>query len=129
MSPPTIPPWSPSPGDIQTANIIIEALKQAGYDAGVASPDNEWKDFDIKLYRGNIVVGSKKRNKTWLFVHYNKNIITFRIVGHQFSPTKSGLLNGYDGDNFNLADPEALKKIANYIMTVVNNDWYKYPWI
>lgn len=126
MSPPTIPSYVPPPGDLQTANIIIEALRLAGWDAGIASSDAEWKDFDINLYRGAIVVGSKKRNKSWLNVFYNKQTIMFRVIGHAYWPNKTKFT---DSDNFNLANPDVLRDIANYIIDVVNNDWYHYPWI
>lgn len=130
MTPPTIPPWSAPLGDMQIVNIIIEALRQDGYDAGIASNESEWKDFDINMYRGGgIVIGSKKRNKTWLNVFYDKQTIMFRVIGHAYWPNKARFSQSGDSDNFNLADPNALKNISNYIVDVVNNDWYHYPWI
>jgi len=130
MTPPTIPPNIPD--DIkELAYIIVTALRERGYDAGIASFGSEWKDFDIQLIPVNLSIGSKKRNRSWLQAYWHdKHEVLLQIYGHRYTiDHKCDPPSYLDAKLYNLADPDALGEMINHILKIAKEDFFQYPWI
>ena len=122
MTPPNIPPSKPAES-IQTANIIVEALIARGYTAGVYSPCTDpVYDFDIQAHTKNVVVGSRRRNRSYLSVSWHKKELVFEIFGRRWSPKGEYTL-------IDLADPESMDEIVDLILKVATEDKFKYPFL
>lgn len=134
MSPPTIPS-SNSPASIEIANIIVMALRDRGYDAGIKDRTiaNQWEDFDIIVLWSNLTIGSKRRNRSYLQVTWDKRIIKFSIFGRRWemnnSITPSATIIPDPAFEVNLADPNSLNKIVDFITKVAIEDKYGYPFL
>jgi hypothetical protein len=116
----------------QAANIIVEALRNKGYDAGIATTgfSPQWLHYDIKVMWYNLVIGSKKRNRSWLQVTWNKKEMTLAIFGHRYtSPPQMKARDLVEAHTFNLAEPDSLDKIVDLIEKTALEDKYSYPWI
>lgn len=124
MTPPTIPSPNSPAGD-EITDIIINALRDKGFDCGVTDRSHvgQWYDFDIIPTWGSISIGSKRRNRSYLQVTWEKRTITFAIYGHRWEG------QSYESFTINLADPDSLSKIVDYILKVALEDKYKYPFI
>jgi hypothetical protein len=126
MTPSTIPPQIPDDAR-EITHIIIESLRNRGYDAGQAVLGETWQDFDIKPFRNRIVIGSKIHNRSYLTATWNKRILSLSIFGHRFS---DDVVMFKDEFSFvDLADPLALNKLVDFIVKVVQEDKYHYPWL
>lgn len=126
MSPPTIP--SPeSPAAIEAARIVITALKDRGYDAGLTDRTGtiQHKDFDISVHWGNLSIGSKARNRSWLQVTWDKRILMFLTYGRRYE----GIAYPDQVLTIDLAEPDSFNKIVDFIVRIANEDKYRYPFI
>lgn len=120
MSPPTFPPNSPA---IEIANIIVGALRERGFDAGISEHTIKWQDFDITIFWNNLSIGSKRRNRSWLQAYWDRKIITLQIYGqrHPISEDEHFIVN--------LADPQSLDDMVDFIIMISIQDKYSYPFI
>lgn len=124
MSPPTIPNPS-NPVAEEVARIVIAALKNRGYNAGLTDRNNILQhDFDVTIHWGNLSIGSKKKNRSWLHVTWEKRIITFNIYGRRWDAPYSDELLIVD-----MADPDSFNKIVDFIERISIEDKYRYPFI
>lgn len=129
MTPPTIPPQIPDDAQ-EIAHIIIEALRNRNYDAGLSCLGDTWQEFDIKPMPNKITIGSKVRNRSYLHATWDKRIIYLNIFGVR--PSLYGELkyiDPYRPEGFNLADPTSLDKIVDHIIKISENDYYQFPWL
>lgn len=125
MSPPTTPFKFPASEEI--ARIIIGALKSRNYDAGLTDRSGvlQHNDFDITIFWNNLHIGSKRRNRSYLQVTWDRRILTFVTYGRrwQAGPTPE------DFKQIDLADPDSFNKIVDFIVSVADQDKFKYPFI
>lgn len=124
MTPPTIPSPNSPAGD-EVADIIINALRDRGFDVGIADRTHvgQWRDFDIIPHWSNLVIASKRRNRSYLEVTWDKRTLKFAIYGRRWEG------QAYEVFTVDLADPDSLKKIVDYILQIAAEDKYQYPFI
>lgn len=129
MTPPNIPPFKPA-DSVQAATIIVEALTLRGYKAAIYVPLSEPEfDFDIQVLFNNVVVASRRKNRSYLTVTWEKKELRFAVFGHRWGFSKLDPKADYDIAVIDLSNPQSMDQIADLILKVVTEDKYHYPFL